>query len=48
MELTYTLGSVLEKMGKKEEAIEQFKKIYEVDVSFKDVAKKVDDYYAGK
>jgi tetratricopeptide (TPR) repeat protein len=48
MELTYALGSVLEKMGKKEDAIEQFKKIYEVDVGFKDVAKKVDDYYAGK
>jgi tetratricopeptide (TPR) repeat protein len=48
MELTYALGSILEKMGKKEDAIEQFKKIYEVDVGFKDVAKKVDDYYAGK
>jgi tetratricopeptide (TPR) repeat protein len=48
MDITYALGSVLEKMGKKEEAIEQFKKIYEVDVSFKDVAKKVDDYYAAQ
>jgi tetratricopeptide (TPR) repeat protein len=48
MEITYALGSVLEKMGKKEEAIEQFKKIYEVDVGFKDVAKRVDDYYSGK
>jgi tetratricopeptide (TPR) repeat protein len=48
MDLTYALGSVLEKMGKKEEAIEQYKKIYEVDVGFKDVAKKVDDHYAGQ
>jgi tetratricopeptide (TPR) repeat protein len=48
MEITYALGSVLEKMGKKEEAIEQFKKIYEVDVGFKDVAAKVDAYYAGQ
>ena len=35
-------------MGKKEEAIEQYKKIYEVDVGFKDVAKKVDAFYAGQ
>jgi tetratricopeptide (TPR) repeat protein len=48
MEITYALGLVLEKMGKKEEAIEQFKKIYEVDVGFKDVGAKVDAYYAGK
>jgi hypothetical protein len=46
MELVYTLGSILEKMGKREEAIEQFKLIYEVDSSYKDVEKKVDDYYA--
>jgi len=48
MEILYALGCVLEKMGKKEEAIEQFKKIYEVDVGFKDVAAKVDAFYAGK
>lgn len=47
-ELIYQLGSVLEKMGKDEEAIEQFKQIYEVDISYKDVAAKVDAYYAGK
>ena len=45
-QLIYALGSVLEKMGKKEEAIEQFKQIYEADIGYKDVAKKVDDYYA--
>jgi tetratricopeptide (TPR) repeat protein len=48
MEIIYALGCVLEKMGKKEEAIEQFKQIYEVDVGFKDVAAKVDAFYAGK
>jgi tetratricopeptide (TPR) repeat protein len=48
MELTYGFGSVLEKMGKREEAIEQFKKIYEVDVGFKDVAAKVDAHYAAQ
>jgi tetratricopeptide (TPR) repeat protein len=44
-ELIYALGSVLEKMGKKEEAIEQFKQIYQTDMGFKDVAAKIDAYY---
>lgn len=47
-ELVYLLGCVLEKAGKKEEAIEQFKQVYEIDIGYKDVAKKVDDYYSGK
>jgi tetratricopeptide (TPR) repeat protein len=47
-ELVYNLGCVLESMGKKEEAIEQFKLIYEIDIGYKDVAKKVDDFYAGQ
>ncbi|MEO5803871.1 MAG: tetratricopeptide repeat protein [Verrucomicrobiota bacterium] len=47
-ELIYALGSVLEKMGKADEAIEQFKQIYEVDIGYKDVAAKVDAYYAEK
>jgi hypothetical protein len=45
MELTYALGTLFEKMGKKEEAIEQFKQVYAIDMGYKDVAKKVDDYY---
>lgn len=47
-ELIYALGCVLEKMKKSEEAIEQFKLIYEVDIGYKDVAAKVDAYYASK
>jgi tetratricopeptide (TPR) repeat protein len=47
-ELIYLLGSVLERMGKKEEAIEQFKQIYEQDIGYKDVAAKVDAYYSGQ
>jgi len=47
-ELLYTLGSVLDRMGKKEEAIEKFKLIYEVDISYQDVAARVDAYYAAK
>jgi tetratricopeptide (TPR) repeat protein len=46
-DLIYQLGCILEKMGKKEDAIEQFKQIYEVDIGYKDVAAKVDAYYAG-
>jgi predicted Zn-dependent protease len=47
-DLTYNLGCVLENMGKKEEAIEQFKLIYEMDIGYKDVAAKVDAYYASQ
>jgi tetratricopeptide (TPR) repeat protein len=47
-ELTYQLGIVLEKMGKKEEAIEQFKMIYEEDIGYKDVAAKVDAFYSNQ
>jgi tetratricopeptide (TPR) repeat protein len=47
-DLIYNLGSVYEGMGKKEEAVEQFKQIYEVDIGYRDVAAKVDAYYAGQ
>lgn len=46
-ELIYALGCVYEKMGKNKEAIEQFQEIYAVDIGYKDVAAKVDSYYAG-
>lgn len=44
-EMTYELGSVFENMGKKDDAIEQFKLIYEVDSGYKDVAAKVEASY---
>jgi tetratricopeptide (TPR) repeat protein len=47
-EMIYELGCVLEKMGKADEAIEQFKQIYEADIAFKDVGVRVDAYYASK
>jgi tetratricopeptide (TPR) repeat protein len=47
-ELIYNLGTVLEDMGKKAEAIEQFKTIYKVDTSYRDVEAKVDAYYSGQ
>lgn len=45
-DLIYDLGLIYEKMGKPEEAIEQFKLIYEVDIDYKDVSDRVDNYYA--
>jgi tetratricopeptide (TPR) repeat protein len=47
-ELIYNLACVLEKTGKREEATKQFEQIYAVDIGFKDVAAKVDAYYAGQ
>jgi tetratricopeptide (TPR) repeat protein len=41
----YSLGNVLESMSKNAEAIEQYKLIYEVDSSYKDVAAKVEASY---
>ena len=47
-DLIYNLGCVLETMGKKTEAIDQFKIIYESDMGYRDVAAKVDAFYAGQ
>jgi len=47
-DLVYNLGCVLENMNKKEEAIEQFKLIYEMDAGYKDVSAKVESFYAGQ
>lgn len=47
-DLHYQLGVVYEKMGKREEAIEHFKTIYEQDVSYRDVMTRVDAYYAAQ
>jgi hypothetical protein len=46
-ELIYELGEVLTRMNKPEEAIEQFKLIYEVDIGYRDVATRIDAHYAG-
>lgn len=47
-ELLYALGCALEKWGKPQEAIEQFKLIYEQDIGYKDVAAKIDAYYGSR
>ena len=46
-DITYRLGIVLEKMGKKDEYIECMKHIYEVDYGYLDVAKRVESSYGG-
>jgi tetratricopeptide (TPR) repeat protein len=45
-DLHYQLGSIFEKLARKDEAIEQFKIIYEQDIGYRDVMTKVDEYYA--
>ena len=47
-DLVYNLGSVLESMGKTDEAMDQFKLIYEIDAAYKDVAAKVEASYGGQ
>jgi tetratricopeptide (TPR) repeat protein len=47
-ELAYNLGSVLEKMGKKAEAMKQYEEIFAVESTYKDVGKKLDDFYSGQ
>ncbi len=45
-EMFYNLGAVLERQKKEAEAMEQFMKIYEVDIGYRDVSQKVEAYYA--
>ena len=47
-DLIYHLGCVLEKMGKKAEAVEQFLQIYETDINYRDVSAKIDAHYASQ
>lgn len=47
-DLHYQLGCVFEKLNRKEDAIEQFKVIYEQDIGYRDVMAKVDEYYASQ
>ena len=47
-EILYDLGMTYETMGKEAEAIEHFKQIYEVDISFRDVSQKIEEHYKKK
>lgn len=44
-EVLYVLGNILEKMGRKEDFLEAFKQIYEVDYAYRDVAPRVEGSY---
>ena len=44
-EVIYNLGCVLDEAGKSNEALEQFKIIYEVDYQYRDVAERVESSY---
>ncbi len=44
-DVTYELAYCYEQMNKMEQAIAQYKVIYGADISYKDVAKKIDDFY---
>ena len=35
-------------MGKAEQAFNEYKEIYSADISYKDVAKQINDYYSKK
>jgi len=47
-DLIYNLGVVLDKMGKREDAIKRFEEIYGQDITYRDVAAKVDAFYGNQ
>ena len=44
-EIIYELGGAYEKMGRVKEAIEEYKAIYMADSGYRDVSKKINDFY---
>ena len=42
----YELGCCFESMGKADKAIEEFKVVYSADISFRDVADKINAFYS--
>ena len=46
-EVLYELGLIHEKVESKDEALNCFKQIYEVDYGYRDVAQRVESSYAG-
>ncbi|MFM7742833.1 MAG: hypothetical protein ACKO8X_04990 [Verrucomicrobiota bacterium] len=44
-EIIYALGETYEKMGKPKEAVDEYKIIYMADSGYRDVAKKINDFY---
>ena len=48
MELLYNLGDLYQELGRLDDADKLFKEIYRYDMSYKDIAKKVEGIYAAK
>ena len=44
-DIIYSLGDTYEKMGKAKEAVDEYKIIYMADSGYRDVAKKINDFY---
>jgi len=44
----YELGCCHEAMGNKEKAFEEYKAVYSTDISFRDVADKINSFYQQK
>ena len=44
-EMTYNLARACEKSGHNDDALVNYKKIYQVDISYKDVANKIEKFY---
>ena len=42
-EITYNLGNTYEAMGDKQKALTEYKKIYEQDIHFRDIVKKISE-----
>ncbi|PHX79711.1 MAG: hypothetical protein CK541_03570 [Opitutia bacterium] len=47
-EIIYALGETYEKMSKAKEAVDEYKIIYMADSGYRDVAKKINDFYEGQ
>lgn len=47
-DVLYQLGSAYEQQGDMDKAIAEFKALYGADISYRDVAKKIDDFYSKK
>ncbi len=47
-EIIYELGTAYELMGKSEQAFNEYKEIYSADISYRDVAAKINNYYSSK
>lgn len=47
-DVLYQLGSAYEQQGDMDKAIIEFKALYSADISYRDVAQKIDDFYSSK